>query len=441
MSQGRAPTAEHPLPAAVRVVRAELAGGCDVGAWSLSDEDILCVLDEIVAAEARLAALRLAVVAEVDGRDLGVAEATTTAGLLRGRLLMHPSTTKRTVRLATGVHSECVATGAALARAACSEEQARVITHAITHLPPVDADIKLAAERFLIDQSAVLDPLLLRRAAEALTETLATQPDRDERILRDVAGREFTGVVAADGMVRIHGWLDREAWAQFTAVLDPLAAPAPAADGTLDPRRAARRRGDALPELARLAAAAQGRTGPPPTLTVTIDFESLSGQLARMGRLNTGEPITAAAARRIGCDSQLIPTVLGTAGQPLDVGRAARIVPPSMRRALIVRDVACAFPGCDRPAAWSEAHHIRHWADGGHTALHNLALLCGPHHIAVHHHGWQVSLDSNGLPTFHPPPWIDPERKPRQHHRYQLRQSSLNPIGNDPPHPTPPIPT
>ena len=54
---------------------------------------------------------------------------------------------------------------------------------------------------------------------------------------------------------------------------------------------------------------------------------------------------------------------------------------------------------------------------------------------APRHHGWQVSLDSNGLPTFGPPPWIDPERKPRQHHRYQLRHSSLNPIGQDPPHP------
>jgi len=125
------------------VVRAELAGVCDVGAWSLSDEDILCVLDEIVAAEAQLAALRLAVVAEVDGRDLGVAEATTTAGLLRGRLLLGPGEANRTVKLALGLRADCAGTGAALARAACSEEQARVITHAITRLPPVDAGIKL----------------------------------------------------------------------------------------------------------------------------------------------------------------------------------------------------------------------------------------------------------------------------------------------------------
>lgn len=81
----------------------------------------------------------------------------------------------------------------------------------------------------------MLDPMLLRRAAEALPETLTTTPDADQRLLRDITRREFTGVPAADGMVRLHGWLDREAWAQFAAVLDPLAAPAPAAGGTGGP--------------------------------------------------------------------------------------------------------------------------------------------------------------------------------------------------------------
>ena len=164
--------AEHPLPSAVRVVRAELAGVRDVGVWSLSDDGLLCVLDEIVAAEAQLAALRLAVVAEVDGRNLGMSEVTTTAGLLRSRTLIGPGEAKRNVRLAAELRSECAATRTALGRGVLSVEHARVITHAITHLPPVDADVKLQAEEFLIGQSAVLDPLLLRRAAEALTETL-----------------------------------------------------------------------------------------------------------------------------------------------------------------------------------------------------------------------------------------------------------------------------
>jgi len=435
MSQGEAPPVEHPILAALAVLERGAAALVAANTWSLSDADLAVALDRWAVVTAQLAAGGLNLVGDADSRNMGVSEAADTAGWMRGRLLMHPGDAKRTVRLANSVRGDCAATGAAFGRGAFSVAHAKVIVHAITHLPPVEADIKAQAEAFLIEQAQVLDPLLLRRAAEALTETLTTGPDADERLLRDIARREFTGVTAADGMVRVRGWLDREAWAQFSAVLDPLAAPCPAADGTPDPRSAARRRGDALPELARLAAnATMPRIGGvAPTLTVTIGHDALAGRIRAAGLLNTGEPISAGAARRIGCDAQLIPVVLGSAGQPLDIGRAARIVPPPMRRALIVRDEACAFPGCDRPAAWSEAHHLVHWADGGITALDNLVLLCLAHHHAVHHHGWTVSLDGDGLPTFHPPPWIDPDQTPRQHHRYTLRRTKFDLTGRDPP--------
>jgi 5-methylcytosine-specific restriction endonuclease McrA len=84
-----------------------------------------------------------------------------------------------------------------------------------------------------------------------------------------------------------------------------------------------------------------------------------------------------------------------------------------MRRAVILRDGGCAFPGCGRPARWCQAHHIWHWSHGGPTALDNLVLLCAHHHNVVHHHGWQVHLDTNRLPVFTPPPWIDPDQTPR----------------------------
>lgn len=84
---------------------------------------------------------------------------------------------------------------------------------AMAGLPPVEPATRVAAEEFLIGQAAVLDSLLLRRAAEALTETLTTAPDGDERAMRDLSRRELTAVVAADGMVRLLGWFDREGWA------------------------------------------------------------------------------------------------------------------------------------------------------------------------------------------------------------------------------------
>jgi hypothetical protein len=95
----------------------------------------------------------------------------------------------------------------------------------------------------------------------------------------------------------------------------------------------------------------------------------------------------------------------------LDVGRAAYTVPQPMRRALIARDQGCAFPGCDRPSNWCEAHHIVHWADGGPTTLTNLALLCDSHHRLIHAQDWNIGI-VDGHPEFIPPRWVDPDQTP-----------------------------
>jgi HNH endonuclease len=81
----------------------------------------------------------------------------------------------------------------------------------------------------------------------------------------------------------------------------------------------------------------------------------------------------------------LLPAALGGARtQPLEVGRATRVVSAAQRTALAVRDGGCRWPGCERPPAWCEAHHRRHWLHGGPTDLGNLVLLCRAHHRAVH---------------------------------------------------------
>ncbi|MBT8396631.1 MAG: HNH endonuclease, partial [Gemmatimonadetes bacterium] len=66
-------------------------------------------------------------------------------------------------------------------------------------------------------------------------------------------------------------------------------------------------------------------------------------------------------------------------------GRRTRTVSPSLRRALEARDRGCRFPGCG--LRFAEAHHDKHWADGGETRLRNLVLLCRRHHRAVHEGG------------------------------------------------------
>ncbi len=109
--------------------------------------------------------------------------------------------------------------------------------------------------------------------------------------------------------------------------------------------------------------------------------------------------------------TRLPPALGGAPTQPLEVGRTSRVVTAAQRAALVVRDGGCAFPGCDRPPAWCEAHHLRHWLHGGPTDLANLALVCRAHHRAVHEGGWRLARDPDGRLTASPP-YRRPQRAP-----------------------------
>ena len=101
--------------------------------------------------------------------------------------------------------------------------------------------------------------------------------------------------------------------------------------------------------------------------------------------------------------AKLSPVLGGAPTQPLEVGRATRVIQPAQRTALAVRDGGCVFPDCTRPLAWCDAHHVRHWLHGGPTDLANLALLCRAHHRAVHEGGWQLARGPDGQLTANPP--------------------------------------
>jgi hypothetical protein len=136
--------------------------------------------------------------------------------------------------------------------------------------------------------------------------------------------------------------------------------------------------------------------GERPHVTVTVGAE----QLAELD--HTG-PVPLETARRLSCDASVMRVVLQGRSQPLDVGRRTPVVPPAIRRAVIVRDAQCRFPGCDRPQTWCAAHHVIHWADGGATALANLLLLCRRHHRMVHQRGGFGLAMLEGRPVFRRP--------------------------------------
>ncbi|GAA2757151.1 HNH endonuclease signature motif containing protein [Actinopolymorpha rutila] len=125
-----------------------------------------------------------------------------------------------------------------------------------------------------------------------------------------------------------------------------------------------------------------------------------------------GKPISATTVRRLACEADLIPVVLGGDGQVLDLGRSDRFFQEHQRRALAIRDGShCHFPGCQIPEPRCITHHMTAWDDGGPTDLANGVLLCRYHHTTVHHKGWHVRMGTHGHPEYVPPEWTDPQRR------------------------------
>ncbi|MDQ0925228.1 hypothetical protein QF038_003736 [Pseudarthrobacter sp. W1I19] len=124
-------------------------------------------------------------------------------------------------------------------------------------------------------------------------------------------------------------------------------------------------------------------------------------------------PVAAATLRKIACDADIIPALLGTHGELLDLGRKTRLFTPAQRTALTTRDQGCAFPNCTIPAPWCEAHHITYWSHGGPTNIDNGVLLCSGHHHLIHKEQWTITT-TNNTPWFTPPKHLDPHQKPQQ---------------------------
>ncbi len=117
--------------------------------------------------------------------------------------------------------------------------------------------------------------------------------------------------------------------------------------------------------------------------------------LSRAIRLLSGPGGLAAHLR-----GALLPQPAASISLPLDLGRSTDTVPPALRRAIIVRDKHCQFPGCFQPPAACQVHHLIPVAEGGPTTLENCCLVCLFHHqIAIHKWGWQLYLHPDGTTT------------------------------------------
>ena len=387
--------------------------------WRATDADLLSALASAEEESRRAYANVLAIQAEAYARGL-------TGGYDSTRVVLHDAariSINEAIRRETHVEllKDSPVTREALAAGLLGADHLDVITRTLKAIPShVGLEEREMAETMLLDHARTLDALALKRAARQILAWL-DQDGPEPADLPEPPANELHLDTMRDGHVQFAGRLGPEDGALLVGLLSPLAKPRPA-DGVPDLRGVGERRGDAFAELLRLcanAAAAPIDGGERPHLTLTISLNELREEVGRaqLGDLGT---LSARQVRRIACDAKIIPLVLDGDSQPLDVGRAKRTAPPGVRRALVWRDAGCSFPTCDRPAQWTDAHHVVSWLDGGPTAVANMTLLCRRHHSLVHHSDWEVRIRDQ-LPEFLPPAFIDPDRKPRRNTLHGVR--------------------
>jgi hypothetical protein len=280
-------------------------------------------------------------------------------------------------------------TSTALASGDIGFHHAAVIARSVTE---VGAEAVAAEESRLVRAAHNLDPKYL----SYLTRRLRYSIDPDGTLAHSNDQYDYRYVHLSqtlDGVFYLDGRLDAEGGATLRTVLNAL-------ESRLDERSGAMRRADAMVEMARKqldAGTLPEVAGQKPHLSVIASTATLAkAPGAPAADLEWSQPITADAARRLACDSAMTRVVLGPSSEPIDVGRCTRTIPPALRRALVVRDRGCRFPGCDRPPDWCDGHHLIHWIDGGETALSNTCLLCRRHHRFVHELGWRLLWGDEG---------------------------------------------
>ncbi|PKW25711.1 HNH endonuclease signature motif containing protein [Phycicoccus duodecadis] len=250
--------------------------------------------------------------------------------------------------------------------------------------------------RALIDLGVQWGPTVMRRLRPRLLAEYGLPGELDD-LQERLAGsaRLSMPLVESGDLTEYQLLMTPEQATALEAAIGPLSAPAPDDEtGQRDLRPAGQRRVEALTEVCRRSSAldaegkgADGAAAASSAVHVTIalnDLVSVTGCGEVLSSSATATVLSPQVLRRISCEADLIPHVLGTAGEELDLGRVVRLFTRAQRRLLRRRDRGCTFPGCTAPAAWTKAHHIVHWADGGASDVDNAGLLCQRHHTYVH---------------------------------------------------------
>jgi hypothetical protein len=287
-----------------------------------------------------------------------------------------------------------------------------VIRKAISSL---EEDLAADIEKALAEAAPHITPGQLADLAEVVKAAAAPE-DAEERAAKHRANQKLNISRTFDGQYRLDAWLDAEAGAEISAAIDAFTRKRdPNLSIVDDP--IGLRRAEALRQLARHAMdhaeGCNGNPSPRHSLIVATSYEALASGIGSADIQGHG-PITASAARRLACEYSIIPAVLGTQSEVLDLGIPNRLASAKQRFHIALRDGGCLFPGCDLPAMGCVAHHRQHHIDGGPTAEHNLDLFCPFHHVQVHEGGWTYKIIDADTLEFYPPGGGPPLRSKRR---------------------------
>ncbi len=455
----------HPILEGTHAIGQALKSVADVNPVFMTTSDKAEALVEISRLEARLAELRLRIMAdaaEVAATDGSRDIADWTAHHTRIRF----EDARADHRLAAALDRRYPALAVALRDGRATVAQAHVITRRLDDLPTdLPTQTRAQAEHTLVGYAAEFTPRQLGRLARRVLDVIA--PDIAEAAeARRLAALEANAIGCTrlslrrlgDGTTRLTGLLPdpvatrlaiyleaftnpRKTTTQTTGETDTIEGTQPEQPNPdrSDPDRSNPDRSDPesspgwsdpvdrLPYPRRLGQAfchlleaydphrLPIHAGDATTLIITITLDALRRTLGTADLLSTahipgedstvdettGQTITADQARRLACTATLIPAILDTNSQILDLGRSTRLFTPAQRKALLLRDRACRAEGCTIPGTWTEAHHLQPWTHGGPTTLDNGILLCRHHHQRIHDPRYEHERSPGGDIRFH----------------------------------------
>lgn len=392
------------------------------------DQHLLTVLKVAVCAVNLFNHVLAATAAAVEHAGVPAREYVRSSAELLTGLGVAPASAYRTARVGRAAHALAAVTRAQRL-GGVSIEFADAVGKGIAHIASrselSEADTAELVTKLMIQTT----PAEVNKAARAIAISRASESARtgESETTVSVAENsdlnEVTLVQNEEGRITATIDLDVLTGEELHAALDPLCRPVPAPDGSPDPRSAAKRRADGFGQLIRTYLSCSTRPasgGVLPHVTLIRPAATVPSS-AVVDIFGFTGPVSTHTADLVNCDCTLEVVRVDADGAPLDVGRSERLFPPKIRKALLVRDGGCAFPGCGRPGSWCDAHHICPWNDGGVTSLDNGVLLCRRHHTLIHHGEWQVYLGADRHPWFIPPP-AHPDRQP-EHLRSHARRT------------------